>query len=82
MILCLWHSTLPYSYSPSSPVSITCRGPGRGFLEEPSGKNRPQYPLMIVRGDGRALDPVQTKWFIGFNSLLVLGPVRVEEKQK
>ena len=46
------------------------------------GGSCPQYPLLIVEGDNRGLGPVHTKESVGFNSLLVLGPAGVEEKQK
>ena len=41
----------------------------------------PYYLLLIVKGDDRE-DPGQTKWSGGFDSQLVLSPLKLQEQQK
>ena len=43
--------------------------------------NRPSGAPADLKGDDRR-DPVLTKRFYGFNSQFVLGPLKVEERQK
>ena len=52
-------------------------GAGLVFLMEVSGKSiGPPYPLLFVKGNDRATTYVLTKWSQGFQSRLVLGPMR------
>ena len=48
-------------------------------MKFPGGEYRPSVALLILKDDDRG-DSALTKWFYGFNSRLVLGPLGSYER--